>query len=145
MPPRIPSGREPQLASARRLPAADSYLSAAFNVHLKGRAAPAVWRWPAFWALFTGFALQLIFGVFASLISLGVLVAADPKRCPVAPVDGAVKPFCMWFLGVAAGCVACEQLTTAPWSSASSWVMWGGICELWRLDRLMSYLEDSEP
>lgn len=140
-----PVARAPQSASSRRQPAADSYLSGSFTVHLKGRAAPTVWRWPAVWALVTGFSLQLVFGIFSSLISLAALVAADPKRCPVAPADSSLRPFCMWLVGVVGACIVGEYCTTAPWSSHSSWVMWGGICELWRLNRLLNYLRDTEP
>ena len=140
-----PVARAPQSASSRRQPAADSYLSGSFTVHLKGRAAPTVWRWPAVWALVTGFSLQLVFGIFSSLISLAALVAADPKRCPVAPADSSLRPFCMWLVGVVGACIVGEFCTTAPWSSHSSWVMWGGICELWRLNRLLNYLRDTEP
>lgn len=142
---RMPLARAPKNASSRRQPAADSYLSGSFSVHLKGRAAPTVWRWPAVWALVTGFSLQLVFGIFSSLISLAALVAADPKRCPVAPADGALRPFCMWLVGVVGACIVGEYCTTAPWSSHSSWVMWGGICELWRLNRLLNHLRDTAP
>jgi len=135
----LPVGAQQQSFGTR--PAASSYSTVTFNA-LKNCPPPAKWQWPAFWGLVAGFALQLFLGVFASLISFGLLIAANPHRCPVAVVDGAMKPFYAWFVGMVIGIVACEYCTTAPWSSNGSWVIWGGFTELWRVDRLLRHLYD---
>ena len=120
-----------------------SYLQASFSAHMRGRGKPAAWRWPAFWALVAGFLLQLLFGIFATLISFFLLVAADPHRCPVAlGADAGAKPLVAWLAGVVAGVMVCDACTTARGSSLGSWVVWGAVTELWRLDRLWRHLTD---
>ena len=56
-----------------RRPAAASYNEAFLG---KSKHPAPIWRWPAFWALLTGFLIQMLAGVLASLFSLFLLLGA---------------------------------------------------------------------
>ena len=86
---------------------------------------PALWKWPAVWALFAGALIQVGAGLFATLLSLLLLVAADASRCPVAVGAESMRPFYSWLVGVGIGVSFCEWMTVATRSASQSWVLWG--------------------
>ena len=126
------SRSEPHESSEPRIYAQSSLIFSALHRD-KTRLEP--WRWPSFWSFLLGFGLQLIFGIFTTLISFTMLMAADPTRCPVAVGADRMKPFYSWIIGVVLGVVACEFGTIARHSANGSWVIWGAVTELWRIER----------
>ena len=75
----------------------------------------------------TGFALQCSIGVFASILASFVLVAAEPKRCPLALPN---VPFAAYLAGVGVGvavCEACMDSESNNYNQESKLLLWGFI------------------
>ena len=110
-----------QRARARRAPAA-SYDEALFG---KNKNPIWRWRWPALWGLLGGYAIQMLGGCLASLFTLFVLLAADPKRWPWAIGADSVKPLLAWMVGVGLGTKTCAWVMEDSTNPTTNWVIWG--------------------
>ena len=90
----------------------------------------STYRRPVIWAFATGFALQCSIGVFASILASFVLVAAEPKRCPLALPN---VPFAAYLAGVGVGVAVCEACMDSELNdhSQESKLLWGFIVEVW--------------
>ena len=115
------------------LAGSDSYLTAIRGAPFAHK--PSRWRFPSFWAFSAGVALQFLFGMAATAISLLLLVIADARRCPVAVGAPSMRPFFAWVLGVILGIIACEHMQDGRVSKNpnASWVFWGMLANLYRL------------
>ncbi len=70
----------------------------------KGKLAP--WRYALLWAFGAGALVQLLLGLFATIVCLMLLVAAE--RCPAALPE---RPFFAWAAGVALAIALYEEGT----------------------------------
>jgi hypothetical protein len=97
------------------------------------RVSASSWRFPSLFALALGCAVQVALGIFASLLSLVLLIAARPQRCPVAVGGASHRPFYAWLVGVVAGVAIADSQTELTHTPLGSWVVWGAISvEIWR-------------
>ena len=111
--------------------AAASYRGAVFPGRRRA-AAPSAWAWPTLWAFLAGVAVQGLGGVLCSLLAFGLLVGADPHRCPVAVgAEGGARPLIGWLAGVCATIALVESLAsmTELRNSNQSAVLWGLVAE----------------
>lgn len=122
-----------QRSDRRRNRQMPSYVEALRGTRWKH--APTPWRWPSFWAMFVGFALQMVAGIFPTFLCLVLLAAADATRCPVAIGAERMRPFFAWLLGVAIGVFCCQIMTGETRAIQFHWVIWGstgGFYHWWR-------------
>ena len=118
-----------------RRPAAASYNEAFLG---KSKHPAPIWRWPAFWALLSGFLIQMLAGVLASLFSLFLLLGANPKRCPVAVGADSVKPLLAWMVGVGIALKCCAIVMRESTNPSLNWAIWGApacIFEAYRIEK----------
>ncbi len=110
-----------------------------FSAWRRGRPPPAIWRYPAFWALIVGAAVQIAFGIFGTLISLFALLVADGARCPVALGAKSLRPFVAFLVGVGPiGLTVCEIYTRGT-RAINSWTLWGALIEVWPVRKMDPY------
>ena len=102
----------------------------------KTRPPPVNVKWPSLWGFLFAVVVQMLFGLFPTLLCFLALVAADERRYPWAVGAKPIRPFLAWLLGAIIGISGCQVMIEAKRSADSDWVFWGAMAELYRWQKL---------
>ena len=81
-----------------------------------------VLHWPHFWALVGGFCIQMAFGIFATMLTVFSLLAADESHIAIAfPAPS----FGTFVAGAVVAAVRCEFMCGFTSNVNRSYVLWG--------------------